>query len=239
MKNYIPHVSVDCVLIGFDGTQLNVLLVEKTENGTPSSGECRMKLPGRLIQADESLEQAAADTLESMTGIRKSNLQQFRTFGAPDRTSNREDLEWLEGQVSLKLTRILTVGFMSTLRISTRLHTFSPEFHTRWCPVDSVPRLIFDHNHILEEALLHLKQMVKLQPALLFKLLPAQFTALELRKIYETIDGKPIDARNFHKKITSKPYVKLLPIKQTNVAHRAARYYTFDKRSYNKLYAQV
>lgn len=238
MKSYIPHVSVDCVLIGFDGTNLNVLLVEKTGNYTPPPGMGNMKLPGRLIYSDESLEGAAADTLESVTGLKTSNLQQFKTFGSPDRTSNPEDLRWLEDQVSMELTRVITVGFMSTLRISTRLRTFSTEFNARWWPIDSVPKLIFDHNHILEEALSHLKKAVRQKPAILFKLLPPKFTALDLRRIYEIIDGKPIDARNFHKKITSKDYVKPLDIKQTNVAHRAARYYTFDKRIYNRLYGQ-
>ncbi len=233
---YNPHVSVDCVLFGFDGSHLNVLLVEKTGLSSRRMARASMKLPGRLIYRDENLDTAASDVLESMTGIRKSNLQQFKAFGAPGRTNNREDLRWLEGQVFMKIQRVITIAYMSTIRISTSLRVFSSEFNARWCPIDSVPNLIFDHNEILAEALLHLRHNIQLSPAFLFKLLPTKFTALELRKLYETVLGKSIDVRNFHKKIMTMPYIKSLEERQQNVAHRAARYYRFDKQAYNKIY---
>ncbi|MDR2982988.1 MAG: hypothetical protein LBV12_12165 [Puniceicoccales bacterium] len=231
-----PHVSVDCVLFGFDGEHLNVLLVEKTGLSPKDTVRATMKLPGRLVYCNEYLDAAASDVLESMTGIKKSNLQQFKSFGNPTRTSNREDLQWLKNQVSMEIQRVVTVAYMSTIRISTSLRTFSTEFNARWCPVNTVPNLIFDHNEILAEALLHLRQSAQLSPVFLFKLLPAKFTALELRKLYETVIGKPIDVRNFHKKIMAMPYVRPLQERQQNVAHRAARYYRFDKQAYNKLY---
>lgn len=235
MTAYLPHVSVDCVLFGFDGTRLHTLLVEKT--GVLEGNN--MKLPGRLIHEDEELESAASDIVEEMTGIKHSNLHQFKTFGAPDRTSNPDDRAWLEYQVSMGIDRVVTVGFMSTFRISTKLKTFSTVFNARWVPVDATPKLIFDHNLILQDALVYLRQMAQWQPAFIFKLLPSKFTALQLRKIYETITGIKIDARNFHKKIAAMPYVKVLAEKQTNVSHRAAHYYKFDKRTYNRMFGQL
>ncbi len=198
-----------------------------------------MKLPGRLIHEDEDLESAASNIVEEMTGIKRSALQQFRAFGSPNRTSNPQDRSWLKDQVSMDIDRVVTVGFMSTFRISTKLKIFSTKFNARWVPVNETPNLIFDHNKILEEALVYLRQMAQWQPALLFKLLPSKFTALQLRKIYETITGIKIDARNFHKKIASMPYVKVLEEKQTNVSHRAAHFYKFDKRIYNRLFGQI
>ena len=107
-----------------------------------------------------------------------------------------------------------------------------------WCPVQELPRLAFDHKNIIEEAIREIRRTSKLYPAILFELLPAKFTALELRRLYEVIYDKEMDVRNFHKKITAMPYVIALEEKQTNVAHRAARYYRFDKKTYNKLYGQ-
>ena len=92
--------------------------------------------------------------------------------------------------------------------------------------------------NIIEEAIREIRRTSKLYPAILFELLPAKFTALELRRLYEVIYDKEMDVRNFHKKITAMPYVIALEEKQTNVAHRAARYYRFDKKTYNKLYGQ-
>lgn len=235
---YTLNVSVDCVLIGFDGTDLNVLLVERTELENSPKTPVKMKLPGRVIASDEHPDAAASDVLESMTGMKRSNLRQFKTFGDPDRTNKQEDLDWLSRLMSIEVGRIITIGYMSTLKISTNLRTFSSEYNARWCPIHALPSLVFDHNQILEDALAHMKQTIHFSPSILFKLLPPKFTALEFRKLYETITGKPQDVRNFHKKIVSMPYVQALNEKQKNVAHRAASYYKFDKKAYNKIYNQ-
>ena len=49
---YNPHVSVDCVLIGFNGESLKVLLTEQSETPNNKKGS-GMKLPGRPIFDDE------------------------------------------------------------------------------------------------------------------------------------------------------------------------------------------
>ena len=46
-----PYVSVDCVLLGFDGEQLNALIVR--QNGKGEGGDAGIqKLPGSLIYMD-------------------------------------------------------------------------------------------------------------------------------------------------------------------------------------------
>ena len=52
------HISVDCVVIGFDGEQLKVLLIKRAGE---EEGEIfhDMKLPGSLIYMDEDLDEAA------------------------------------------------------------------------------------------------------------------------------------------------------------------------------------
>lgn len=63
------HVSVDCVLIGFDGEQFRVLLVRQM--GKQTDGEVNdMKLPGSLIYADEDLDDAAKRVLNELTGLK-------------------------------------------------------------------------------------------------------------------------------------------------------------------------
>jgi len=57
-----PHVSVDCVLIGFDGEQLKVLLVKQVGQESVN-GYTDMKLPGSLIYEDEDLDEAAQRVL--------------------------------------------------------------------------------------------------------------------------------------------------------------------------------
>ena len=75
------HISVDCVVIGFDGEQLKVLLVKRAgeDNGEVYHD---MKLPGSLIYMDEDLDEAAQRVLYELTGLKNVNLMQFKAFGS-------------------------------------------------------------------------------------------------------------------------------------------------------------
>ena len=107
-------------------------------------------------------------------------------------------------------------------------------FKADWVALDDIQDLAFDHNLIIKEALVYIRQYVESNPAALFELLPRKFTASQLRTLYELIYNKTIDVRNFHKKIALMDYVLPLEERQQGVAHRAARYYRFDKKLYNK-----
>jgi hypothetical protein len=52
MEYMYAHVSIDCVVFGFDGKELNVLLIEK-------EGASDLKLPGSLIFQQEDTDSAA------------------------------------------------------------------------------------------------------------------------------------------------------------------------------------
>ena len=68
------HISVDCVVIGFDGEQLKVLLIKRAGE---EEGEIfhDMKLPGSLIYMDEDLDEAAKRVLNELTGLKNVNLR--------------------------------------------------------------------------------------------------------------------------------------------------------------------
>ena len=92
--------------------------------------------------------------------------------------------------------------------------------------------LAFDHNLIIEEALKAVRREVENNRSILFDLLPKKFTASQLRLLTEIIYGRSLDVRNFHKKISQMPYVIPLEERQKGVAHRAARYFKFDRKIY-------
>lgn len=225
--NFNPHVSVDCVIFGYDGESLQVLLSrQSTEN--PAT-ECNtVKLPGRLIYADEDLDDAATDILNQLTGTRSHYIHQFKTFGAPDRTSNPKDVLWLENAVKQKIGRIVTVAYMSLIRITNRTHRQFAGHDAGWYKVAELPELAFDHNRIIADALKEVYRLSTTQPQLLFEMLPQKFTALQLRRLHEQVSGRNIDVRNFHKLILNKSYIVPLNEWETNVSHRAARYYKFQ-----------
>jgi hypothetical protein len=226
-----PHVSVDCVLLGIDDEQLCVLLAEKENAGT---GQTEYKLPGSLIYETEDLDEAAYRILNETTGLRRVTLKQFRSFGSPQRTANKEDVLWLENASKLKIGRIVTVAYLALCKVR-KLKISQAHGAAQWMPIASLPRLPFDHKAIIAGAVEEMRIWVDREPAILFDYLPPQFTATQLRRAYEIIYSRRMDVRNFHKKLNAMGYVKPTGESQQGTPHRSARYYRFDKREYNKV----
>lgn len=229
------HISVDCVVFGFDGEELKVLLIRRVgeEDGKVFHD---MKLPGSLIYMDEDLDEAAKRVLNELTGIKNVSLMQFKAFGSKNRTSNPKDVRWLERAMQSKVERIVTIAYVAMVKIDKAIgQSMLDEYQACWVGVKDVKTLAFDHNLIIREAILYIRQFVEFNTSALFELLPRKFTALQLRILFELVYDKPVDVRNFHKKIAMMEYVVPLEEKQKGVPHRAARYYKFDKKIYNKL----
>ena len=230
-----PYVSVDCVLLGFDGKQLNVLTVRQCSSDETDNNTGNYKLPGSLIYMDEDLDEAAHRVLQQLTGLTQVNLMQFRAFGGPDRLKNPEDGMWLERFHHLEhhLERIVTIAYISLLRIDHRKLLLKEGYEAHWTPVAMLPKLAFDHNDIVQEALTFIKNSGKLDPTILFDLLPKKFTAAQLRVLMEAVLDIKLDIKNFHKKLAQMKYVVPLDEKEDGVSHRAARYFKFKRPKKN------
>lgn len=227
------HISVDCVVFGFDGSHLKVLLLKRWGQDDEGRSFIDRKLPGNLIYTDENLDDAAGRVLTELTGVKNVKLIQFKAFGSKDRTSNERDVKWLERDWGEKVERIVTVAYFTICKLDApQLKTLDTE-RADWVNVDEMGRLAFDHNLIISEALKAIRLEAEYNRSLLFDLLPKKFTATQLRVLTEMIFGKKLDVRNFHKKIAQLPYVVPLDERQKGVAHRAARYYRFDRKIYN------
>ncbi len=230
--NFDPHVSVDCVILGYDGEKLQVLL-SRRGNEDPSKQYTTLKLPGRVLHVDEDLDDAAHNIIHSITGSRPQLVQQFRAYGSPDRTKDPKDILWLENAIKQKIGRIVTISYLCLIQIKSRkprnFASVDGSWYkdVAWYPVNDLPTLAFDHNRIIQDTLQELYRIANVQPQLLFEMMPAKFTALQLRRLHEQISGQTIDVRNFAKIVMTKPYIIPLEEFEQNVSHRAARYYKF------------
>jgi hypothetical protein len=101
-------------------------------------------------------------------------------------------------------------------------------------PIHEVGELAFDHNQIIDEAMRYIRRLVDYNQSLLFDLLPRKFTISQLRVLCERLYDKSLDVRNFHKKISQWTFIVPLEEKEKGVAHRAARYFKFDKKIFAK-----
>ncbi len=208
--------SVDCVVFGFDGNDIKVLLIERGV----APYKHRWAIPGDLVYPNENLDNAAQRVLESLTGIREVFMQQIKSFGRVDRHP---------------LGRVVTVAYIALIRIEnydTQPSSWADQ--TKWHKLDQIEALAFDHDEILEKAIEKLKVRVRREP-LGFELLPNKFTLNDLQKLYEAVLNEKFDKGNFRKKILSMKLLKDLDEMQTNVSHRPARLYAFDPERYFEL----
>jgi ADP-ribose pyrophosphatase YjhB (NUDIX family) len=227
-----PNVSVDCVIFGFDGERLKVLLIDRGQSLSSDIREKVYALPGNLIREDEDLDKAAERVLYELTGLDNIFLEQFGSFGNPNRLTKEHDLEWLKSIRAEPNARVITVAYYSLVRADQyELHASSFAQDAFWHDIEYLPALGFDHLDIIQAALRELKFKSKYQP-LGFELLPEKFTLGQLQKLYEAILGTELDKRNFRRKIIKMSFLTPLKEKQIGVPHKPARFFTFDKEKY-------
>lgn len=225
-----PALTVDCVLFGFDDPrnsgqaaetpELKVLLIQRGVE--PFEG--RWALPGGFVRMDESLEDAARRELREETGLTDVYLEQLYTFGDVRRDPRG---------------RVVSVAYYALVKLAGRgsagaLRAATDARDAAWFAVADTPRLAFDHDRILAAAHARLRGKVRYQP-IGFELLPPKFTLRQLQTLYETVLDRPLDKRNFRKKVLSLGVLEELDEIEQDVAHRAARLYRFDKNKYDRL----
>ena len=214
-----PALTVDCVVFGLDEQDLKVLLIRRDKD--PFAGQ--WALPGGFVEMDETLEVAAMRELVEETGVENVYLEQLYTFGDVDRDPRE---------------RVVSVTYYALVKLSEHgVQAADDAREAGWFPVHDPPTLAFDHSKILDIAQERLRGKVRYQP-LGFELLPEKFTLRQLQQLYETILGRSLDKRNFRKKILRMGLLKELDEVETDVPHRAARLYRFDRRKYKRLTSQ-
>ena len=211
--------TVDCVVFGLDEDDLKVLLIQR--DNEPFAGQ--WALPGGFVETDETLETAAMRELVEETGLENVYLEQLYTFGEVDRDPRE---------------RVVSVAYYALVKLSEhRVQAATDAREAAWFSIDETPRLAFDHQEILRTAHERLRGKVRYQP-IGFELLPEKFTLRQLQHLYETILDRQLDKRNFRKKILGMGLLNGLEEVETDVAHRAARLYRFDRRKYERLTKQ-
>jgi 8-oxo-dGTP diphosphatase len=231
-RNLNNGISADCVIFGFDFEKIQVLLIER-ESGDSQKPE--YALPGDLIYDDENLDQAADRVLKELTGLTDIFLEQLGAFGDPNRLNKDADRKWLQSVRANPDVRVITVAYFALVN----LRSFNPRpshfaRNVVWKPLNEIKELAFDHLDILNAAKRRLKINLDLRP-IGFNLLPEKFTLTQLHKLYEAIQGKEIDKRNFRRKMAKLEIVERLNDKQKGVPHKPSNYYSFNLENYNKL----
>lgn len=229
-------ISVDCVVFGFDGSSLKVLLVRRKYKEADQQGNVVWredhKLPGSPIFNNEDLADSAYRILEEMTNIKNIYLKQLHVFSDPKRI-DEQSLEWLNETYGVDTRRIISIAYYSLVKLNPKIVAHTSMRKAEWHDVQSIKKLALDHKQILMTALSTLNKQLLNEP-IAFELLPKKFTIRQLQTLYEAILGVEIDNRNFRKKLLGSGYIEAMEEKEKNVAHKPAQYYIFNRITYER-----
>lgn len=217
-KNYCykyphPSVTTDCVIFGFDGSKLKVLLIERGIE--PYKG--RWAFPGGFLKMEESAEEGALRELQEETGLTGAYIEQFHTFTDPKRDPRE---------------RVITIAYFALVRIQD-VKGGDDAAKAQWFALDEIPQLAFDHDMILRMAQSRLRERIHFQP-IGFELMPEKFTMKDLQELYEAILEVKFERSNFAKKMLHYELVEQLEETVWPTPKREARLYRFNKKNYEE-----
>jgi 8-oxo-dGTP diphosphatase len=223
MKHYASQsrtlTAIDCIIFGFDSKEIKILLIKR--GFEPEKG--KWSLMGGFVQPGEDLEEAASRILKRLTGLAGVYMEQVHTFGDP----NRDPVE-----------RTFSIAYFALVDIHKYEKQISEDYHAEWFPLKKIPRLIFDHNEMVQMAREKLQYKAAFHP-ILFELLPEKFTLPQLHSLYEDIFNATLDKRNFSRKMHSAKLLIKLKEKEKDKSKKGAYYFKIDKKKYKSIFDSV
>ena len=208
------YLAVDCIIFGFDPNleELQILLIKR--NFEPMKGH--WSLMGGFLHKNEHLDQAAERVLFQLTGLHHIYMEQFSVFSDPLRDP---------------ADRTVSVTYYALINVSDHGSAITDKHDACWFNLSELPELIFDHREMVQQAMRRLQYKTSIQP-IGFELLPEKFTMRHLQKLYEAILCRPLDKRNFTKKIHTLDILVRLEEKDMESSRKGSFLYKFDQEKY-------
>ncbi|NBC82421.1 MAG: NUDIX domain-containing protein [Bacteroidetes bacterium] len=206
-KHQHQYLAVDCVIFGYENGQLKLLSAKRKFE--PAMDQ--WSLMGGWVRMDETVEQAAIRVLFQITGLRDIYLEQVQVFSQPQRDPGG---------------RVVSIVFYAMIPTDQHDKSLVHEHEAVWFNLPDKPKLIFDHDQMVEFAHEKLKQKASYE-LIGADLLPEKFTILQLRLLYEAVFQREFDPGNFRKKVLSLKVLERLNDKNTNESKKGAYYFRF------------
>jgi 8-oxo-dGTP diphosphatase len=204
--------AVDCIVLGFDGENLKILLLRRSFEPEKD----KWSLLGGFVNDDESLDQASNRILKQLTDLDGVYLEQLHTFGAPQRDP---------------MERTISTAYCALIDINKYKKPISSDYHTEWFSIKRLPKLIFDQQQMVDLAQKHIRYKAALHP-ILFELLPNRFTIPQLQALYQSVYNSNIDKRNFSKRVLATGLLIKQGEKDKTGSKKGAFYYHLNMQNY-------
>lgn len=228
-KYYLPNLSVDLVIIGYEAGQLKCLLLKVGR---------KWLLPGGYIRRDQSVDEAAKTILRDRTNLQDPHLQFLAVFGDSQRRP-RFGEEWKEllKQYGVKWDdaywindRFVSLTYYALVDIKKThpaIQNFDEAFD--WFHFDALPEIWMDHEQILKKARNRLKEDIN-RELITHNLLPDKFTMPELHQLHQAILEENMDRSRFQKKMLATGLFERLPKLQKDTPGRNPYLYRLKKQ---------
>jgi 8-oxo-dGTP diphosphatase len=236
-----PAITTDSVVFGFDGENLNVLLIKRRNDPFAKM----FALPGGFLDQEEEVEDCARRELQEETGVYGLKLRNCGVLSDVGRDPR-------ERVISLCYFGLMGPSAM----MSDEIAAGSDAGDVKWVGLDKIlngtVKLAFDHVNAVKMACRTLSGALNKEPVA-FELLDEKFTIKQLQKVYESILNRSFDRANFHKKMVGdssaqskmkkngrKKNLGILSdtgLVMQDTKHKPAKYYTLDRERYDALMA--
>ena len=207
-------VSVDCIIFGFNGNNLQVLIGKRKMD--PGRGE--WSLYGGFVGANENLEDAANRVILDLTGMKNLYIRQVGAFGRIDRDPGE---------------RVISIAYCALINVVDYDDSLRIEHGLEWVSLNELPELYSDHRTMIHDASGQKRRRGGRGPRS-FKLLPDLFTLTQLQHVFEAVMGEEIDKRNFRKRVKDIDFIEKTELIDKVTSKRGAALYRFNKKAYEE-----
>ncbi|GAB4155606.1 MAG: NUDIX domain-containing protein [Planctomycetota bacterium] len=170
-----PMVTVDVVMLGIDESELQVLLVKRGREPFRDM----WALPGGFVDTHETLEEAATRELFEETGLTAHNLYPHRPYSDPERDPRGRNISFAYLSLMLREEKDVVAGDDAS--------------EVRWFSIDKLPSTAFDHDQIIHDGIIRLRELAFTSDILL-SLLPQPFPEGMLTSAISIVMDGPVDA---------------------------------------------
>lgn len=129
-----PAVTADCIVMT-KNNDTKVLLIERGHE--PFKGF--WAFPGGFMNMDETTEQCAIRELEEETGLKVTEIKQIGAYSKVDRDPRG---------------RTITVAYLAMVDEPLPVRGQDDATKAQWFSIKNLPKLAFDHDEIMKDALL-------------------------------------------------------------------------------------
>lgn len=213
-KNQGIHVIANIFTI--ENGIVKVLLIKR--NNEPFKN--MWGLVGGALYNNETLNDGMLRELKEKTGIESIKLDPFDIFSDVDRSP------------IMRMIAVSYIGVIDSYKVNVLKETMKTN-DSDWVSIDSVGKLAYDHNKILNSAKEKLKELI-CNSNILSSLYPEGFTIPEIQMAYESILEKKFDRRNFRKKLVNSGLIIDTGNSKKVYGNKPAKLYKFKDKIVNK-----